>query len=88
MSVPKVAAVIGAGTMGPGMAAVLARAGSQVRLYDLSREVLDRARGACELANQALDRMETASVPGGSVTFEPDLGAALTGVGLVLETIP
>ena len=32
MSVPKVAAVIGAGTMGPGMAAVLARAGSAVRL--------------------------------------------------------
>jgi 3-hydroxyacyl-CoA dehydrogenase len=30
MSVPKVVAVIGAGTMGPGMAAVLARAGSEV----------------------------------------------------------
>jgi 3-hydroxyacyl-CoA dehydrogenase len=36
MSVPKVAAVIGAGPMGPGMAAVLARAGSKVRLYDIS----------------------------------------------------
>jgi 3-hydroxyacyl-CoA dehydrogenase, NAD binding domain len=35
MSVPKVAAVIGAGTMGPGMAAVLARAGSEVRLTAL-----------------------------------------------------
>ena len=44
MSVPKVAAVIGAGTMGPGMAAVLARAGSEVRLYDISAEVLERAR--------------------------------------------
>ena len=88
MSVPKVAAVIGAGTMGPGMAAVLARAGSQVRLYDVSDEVLDRARGACELASQALDRMEAASAPGGSVAFEPDLGTALTGAGLVLETIP
>ena len=40
MSVPKVAAVIGAGTMGPGMAAVLARAGSEVRLYDISDEVV------------------------------------------------
>ncbi len=88
MSVPKVAAVIGAGTMGPGMAAVLARAGSQVRLYDISDEVLGRARGACELASQALDRMEAASAPGGSVAFEPDLRAALTGAGLVLETIP
>ncbi len=88
MSVPKVAAVIGAGTMGPGMAAVLARAGSQVRLYDVSDEVLDRARGACELASQVLDRMEAASIPGGSVAFESGLPAALAGAGLVLETIP
>lgn len=88
MSVPKVVAVLGAGTMGPGMAAVLARAGSRVRLYDVSDEVLDRARGACELADQALNRMEAASAPGGSVVFEPDLGTALAGAGLVLETIP
>jgi 3-hydroxyacyl-CoA dehydrogenase len=32
--------------------------------------------------------MEAASAPGGSVAFEPDLGTALTGAGLVLETIP
>ncbi len=88
MSVPKVAAVIGAGTMGPGMAAVLARAGSQVRLYDVSDEVLDRARSACELASQALDRMEAASAPDGSVAFESDPGTALAGASLVLETIP
>src|SRR5271165_952311 len=88
MSVPKVAAVIGAGTMGPGMAAVLARAGSQVRLYDISDEVLGRAAGACALASQALDRMEAASAPGGSIAFEPDLAAALADAGLVLETIP
>ena len=88
MSVPKVAAVIGAGTMGPGMAAVLARAGSQVRLYDVSGEVLDRARGTCELASRVLDRMEAARVLGGSVAFEPDLPVALASAGLVLETIP
>ena len=88
MSVPKVAAMIGAGTMGPGMAAVLARAGSQVRLYDVSDEVLDRARGACRAGEPALDRLEAASAPGGSVAFEPDLGTALTGADLVLEAIP
>jgi 3-hydroxyacyl-CoA dehydrogenase len=88
MSVPQVTAVIGAGTMGPGMAAVLARAGSQVRLHDASGEALDRARGACRLAGQALDRLEVPAEPGGAVSFEGDLGRALAGAGLVLETIP
>ncbi len=88
MSVPKVAAVIGAGTMGPGMAAVLARAGSQVRLYDISDEILERAKGSCQMAAGALDRVEAASAPGGSVAFSSDLGTALAGAGLVLEAIP
>jgi 3-hydroxyacyl-CoA dehydrogenase len=88
MSVPEISAVIGAGTMGPGMAAVLARAGSQVRLHDVSEQVLDRARGGYQLAVQALDRVEAPQSPGGSVTFEPDLGKALAGAGLVLEAIP
>jgi 3-hydroxyacyl-CoA dehydrogenase len=88
MSVPKVAAVIGAGTMGPGMAAVLARAGSEVRLYDISREVLERARGGYEMAAGALDRVEAASAPGGSVAFEGDLATALGGADLVLEAVP
>jgi 3-hydroxybutyryl-CoA dehydrogenase/5-formyl-3-hydroxy-2-methylpyridine 4-carboxylate dehydrogenase len=88
MSVPKVAAVIGAGTMGPGMAAVLARAGSEVRLYDISAEVLERARGGYALATGALDRVEAVSVPGGSVSFENDLAKALTGAELVLEAVP
>ena len=71
MSVPKVAAVIGAGTMGPGMAAVLARAGSEVRLYDISGEVLGRARGGYDLATGALDRVEAASAPGGRQNAAP-----------------
>jgi 3-hydroxyacyl-CoA dehydrogenase len=88
MGVPKVAAVIGAGTMGPGMAAVLARAGSEVRLYDISAEVLERAKAGCQLAAGALDRVEAAAAPGGSVAFEADLGRALAGAELVLEAIP
>jgi 3-hydroxybutyryl-CoA dehydrogenase/5-formyl-3-hydroxy-2-methylpyridine 4-carboxylate dehydrogenase len=88
MSVPKVAAVIGAGTMGPGMAAVLARAGSEVRLYDISAEVLERAPAGCQLAAGALDRVEAVAAPGGSVAFEADLGRALAGAELVLEAIP
>ena len=79
MSVPKVAAVIGAGTMGPGMAAVLARVGSEVRLYDVSDEILERAKGGYQMATGALDRVEAASVPGGSVAFSNDLDKALAG---------
>jgi 3-hydroxyacyl-CoA dehydrogenase len=88
MTVPDVSAVIGAGTMGPGMAAVLARAGSQVRLHDISAEVLDRAQAACQLASQALGRLEAPSQPGGSVTFEASQSKALEGAALVLETVP
>jgi 3-hydroxybutyryl-CoA dehydrogenase/5-formyl-3-hydroxy-2-methylpyridine 4-carboxylate dehydrogenase len=87
MSVPEVTAVIGAGTMGPGMAAVLARAGSQVRLHDVSHEVLENARDTCRLAARALDRLGIED-DNGSVAFTEDLPDALAGAGLVLETIP
>ncbi len=88
MSVPRVSAVVGAGTMGPGMAAVLARAGSQVRLNDVSAEVLERAKGATELAAKVLDRVGAPSNPGGSVTFEATMEGAVSGADLVLEAVP
>jgi 3-hydroxyacyl-CoA dehydrogenase len=91
MSIPQVTAVIGAGTMGPGMAAVLARAapeGSQVRLHDTSPDALDRATSACELASNALDRLGIPRNSGGEIAFETDLRTALDHATLVLETIP
>jgi len=88
MTIPSVSAVVGAGTMGPGMAAVLARAGSKVTLNDVSPEVLQRAEGAAKLAAQVLDRVEAPSQPGGSISFEADLKTALEGAGLVLEAVP
>ena len=88
MTIPSVSAVVGAGTMGPGMAAVLARAGSKVTLNDISPDVLQRAEGASKLAAQVLDRVEAPSQPGGSITFEADLKTALEGAGLVLEAVP
>jgi 3-hydroxybutyryl-CoA dehydrogenase/5-formyl-3-hydroxy-2-methylpyridine 4-carboxylate dehydrogenase len=88
MTIPDVTAVIGAGTMGPGMAAVLARAGSRVRLYDVSAEAIDRAGPACELAARALDRLGAPGGAPGDVAFHDDLAQALDGAGLVLETIP
>jgi 3-hydroxybutyryl-CoA dehydrogenase/5-formyl-3-hydroxy-2-methylpyridine 4-carboxylate dehydrogenase len=91
----QITAVIGAGTMGPGMAAVLSRAGAKgtrVRLYDTSPEALDRAKTACGLASKALDRLDEAPDQKphytGVVTFETDLAIALDHATLVLETIP
>ena len=39
------ATILGTGTMGPGMGAVLARAGLQVTLFDVSPDALERAKG-------------------------------------------
>jgi 3-hydroxybutyryl-CoA dehydrogenase/5-formyl-3-hydroxy-2-methylpyridine 4-carboxylate dehydrogenase len=88
MTIPRVSAVVGAGTMGPGMAAVLARAGSKVTLNDIGPEVLQRAEGATELASAVLDRVGAPSQPGGSISFEADLKTALEGAELVLEAVP
>jgi 3-hydroxyacyl-CoA dehydrogenase len=82
------AAVIGTGTMGPGMGAVLARAGIDTALYDVSEEALERAQGGVQLAQGALDRLEAPKADGGGIRFESDLAAALDGVELVLEAVP
>ena len=50
MSRFKRVAVMGTGTMGPGMGAVLARAGMHVTLYDTSAEQLEKAKAGYELA--------------------------------------
>jgi 3-hydroxyacyl-CoA dehydrogenase len=82
------AAVIGTGTMGPGMGAVLARAGIETALYDVSAEALERAKAGVQLAEGALDRLEAPKDDGGSLRFEDDLAAALEGADLVLEAVP
>jgi 3-hydroxyacyl-CoA dehydrogenase len=81
-------AVIGTGTMGPGMGAVLARAGLEVALYDVSAEALERAKGGVTVADGVLERLETPKQDGGSVRFTDDLGDALAGVDIVLEAVP
>jgi 3-hydroxyacyl-CoA dehydrogenase len=82
------AAVVGTGTMGPGMGAVLARAGLETTLYDVSAEQLEKAKAGVELAEGVLDRLDAPSQPGGQVRFETDLGAALDGADFVLEAVP
>jgi 3-hydroxyacyl-CoA dehydrogenase len=82
------AAVIGTGTMGPGMGAVLARAGIETALYDVSAEALDRAKAGAELAGGVLDRLEAPKEDGGELRFETELAAALEGAEFVLEAVP
>ena len=82
------AAVIGTGTMGPGMGAVLERAGLEVALYDVSEEAVERAKKGVELARGVLERLGGESGEGGELRFETDLAAALEGADVVLEAIP
>ena len=88
MAEVKRAAVIGTGTMGPGMGAVLARAGIETALYDVSEEALERANGGAALAGGVLDRLESPHAEGGSLRFESELAAALDGADFVLEAVP
>ena len=82
------AAVIGTGTMGPGMGAVLARAGIETALYDISEEALERAKGGVTMAEGVLERLDAAQQGGGSLRYETDLAAALEGADFVLEAVP
>jgi 3-hydroxyacyl-CoA dehydrogenase len=82
------AAVIGTGTMGPGMGAVLARAGMQVTLFDVNPEALERARGMVGVVEGVLDRLEVPAQDGGRVEYQTDRGAALDGAQVVVEAIP
>ena len=84
----KRAAIIGTGTMGPGMGAVLARAGIQTALYDVSADALERAKAGVAMADGALERLDAVKADGGGITYESDLATALAGCQLVIEAAP
>lgn len=87
-SLPSIASVIGSGTMGPGIAATLARAGVSVRLFDISDEAIARAEAMFEVVNGVLETVGTPKAAGGSVTFGTDLAAAVKDSELIIEAIP
>jgi 3-hydroxybutyryl-CoA dehydrogenase/5-formyl-3-hydroxy-2-methylpyridine 4-carboxylate dehydrogenase len=88
MAEVKRAAVIGTGTMGPGIGAVLARVGIDTALYDVSADALEAAKQGVQLAEGVLEGLEAAQAPGGQVRFEGDLAAALDGVDFIIEAVP
>ncbi len=87
MSDVKRVAILGTGTMGPGIGAVLARAGLQVMLYDVRAEALEKAEGTAEIAKGVLGRLDVVD-KGGELHFEGDLATALKDADVVVEAIP
>ncbi len=86
-------AVAGAGTMGPGIAAVFASHGFAVRLTDVKAEMLERARATVKTIYSTLLQegfLSQAQVDRGNANlqFVQDQAQALTGADFVLETIP
>lgn len=87
-SLPSIATVVGSGTMGPGIAATLARAGVTVRLYDISADAIAKAEAAYGVVQNVLAAVDSPSAPGGSVSFGTDLDAALADTELIIEAVP
>lgn len=81
-------AIIGMGTMGPGMAARLARGGLAVAVHDVSDAALQAVAPGLEAANMALDALGIAAEPQGQVDLRPDLTEAVDGAELVIENVP
>lgn len=88
MNLPATATVVGSGTMGPGIAATLARAGVSVRLYDISDDAIAAAKASYQTVQGVLDAVGTTAGDGGGVEFGTDLDAALEGTELVIEAVP
>ncbi|MEQ1952155.1 5-formyl-3-hydroxy-2-methylpyridine 4-carboxylate 5-dehydrogenase [Mesorhizobium sp. CN2-181] len=83
-------AIIGMGTMGPGMAARLARGGLQVTAYDLAPAALERAQAMLSVAESVLQSLGIVApaAGGGAVRFTSDIADAVSGANLVIENVP
>lgn len=80
-------AIIGMGSMGPGMAARLARGGHGVSVHDTSPAAMDRARTLQPMIATALDGLGITD-SGGSISFAATLESAAIGADLVIENVP
>ena len=82
-------AILGMGTMGPGIAATLARGGMTVRATDTSQEALAQASGLIEGAFGVLDALQMPSKGDDTaITLHDTLEECVAGADLVVETIP
>ena len=81
------AAVIGAGTLGRRIALMLATQGAEVRIYARSAEGRQAAKAYVEENLPDVVQLVPNGSPGRIVPSD-DLASALTGVGLVVESVP
>lgn len=84
MTLPARAAILGAGEIGRGWAALFAAYGANVALADPDPAVLDRARRSLALARALL---EPAAAPG-TIRLAPSAAAAVAGAQWVQESVP
>ncbi len=82
------AAVIGLGTMGPGIAQTLARTGMTVTAYDPFEQAREKAPAGLALANTILTNLGVEQRGSGEVAITDDLAACVEGADLVVETVP
>ncbi|MBM3751851.1 MAG: 3-hydroxyacyl-CoA dehydrogenase [Acidimicrobiia bacterium] len=86
-------AVLGAGTMGHGVAHAAASSGFETRLYDVSDAQLAKARGQIDgILRKAVElgKLQTADADASMVRLSTtsDIASALGGVDLIIETAP
>lgn len=89
----KKVAVVGAGTMGPGMAATFARHGFDTTLFDVKPEQLEKAKGTVDfvytiLTNGGFMTAEEANAGRRRITYSGELREAVSGADFVVETVP
>ncbi len=89
----KTVAVVGAGTMGPGMAATFARYGFKTTLFDVKPEQIEKAKGTVDFVYATLIRggfatEEEAAAGRANLTYTGDLAEAVGEADFVVETVP
>jgi len=82
------AAVIGLGTMGPGIAQTLARSGMAVTAFDADAGQRAKAEQGFKAAAGVLDRLGVPDRGTGAVVVADTLAACVAGADLVVETVP
>lgn len=81
-------AVIGLGTMGPGMAQRLAQGGLVVTAFDTDGAQIEKSKAMLPMIAGVLDRLGIAPKPGGDLKFTTSLAEAVKGADLVIENVP
>jgi 5-formyl-3-hydroxy-2-methylpyridine 4-carboxylic acid 5-dehydrogenase len=83
-------ALVGLGTMGPGIAARLARGGIDVAAFDTAPAAVERAQSMLPIADGVLDNLgiDAPASGAGVVSFAETIAECVQGADLVIENVP